>query len=97
MDTGGKPILHEAHLNAVIEVSRKAGIFLLNGGAVCGREKDLADDDAFYASLVRQFLPAGDVEKLVKQIFRGYADFEKSVEAYWRVKKELLELSLKTQ
>jgi len=51
VDAGGKPALNEARLGAVIEVSRKAGIFLFQGGAFCGREQNLADDDAFYASL----------------------------------------------
>ena len=46
-----------------------------------------------------QALAKKDAEKaanLVKRVFRGYADFEKSVEAYRRVKRDLLELLLET-
>lgn len=51
LDAAGNPMLNEARLTALVETAHKAGMALFQGGAFCHRAENLADDDAFYASL----------------------------------------------
>jgi len=50
-DGAGDPVLDEDALSMLIRVAKKAGIEQFQGGALCSRASNQADDDEFYNSL----------------------------------------------
>ena len=89
LDESGEPVLNAAHMETMVRIAHKAGIFLFVGGAFCTRAASLQDDDDFYNSLDHEhFTTPEQINEAFK--WRAFEEFDYGTEAKLSLTGELL-------